>query len=329
MEKVIIGIDISATTLDICKKEDTKKDFFTISNSIFEIKKIFKSLKKYSQVTIAMENTGRYNWYIYEALKDFSYTVFVINPLHLKRSQGLVRGKNDKIDSERIADFASKNQESLKSWKPDSESIEKVKFLFSERNSKVKLKASLLKQQSNYKLMQSKLAKELLKMNKEEIALLEKHIAILEKDIENVIASHQDLKKKSELLKSVPGIGKVLCWMMLIKTGNFEEITEPRKLACYSGVVPFDHQSGTSIRYRPKLSFYADKSLKSILHMAAMSAIRLENDLREYYLRKVAEGKNKMLVLNNVRNKIIHRAFAVINKQKPYEKNYINNLVTS
>ncbi|WP_439559539.1 transposase, partial [Dyadobacter sp.] len=100
-------------------------------------------------------------------------------------------------------------------------------------------------------------------------------------------------------------------------------ITEPRKMACYCGIVPFDHQSGTSIRKQPKVSIYADKSMKSILHLAAMSAIRFDNKLRTYYLRKVAEGKNKMSVLNAVRNKIVHIIFALIKNQATYNDHLV------
>src|SRR5690606_17779893 len=98
-----------------------------------------------------------------------------------------------------------------------------------------------------------------------------------------------------------------------------------RKMACFAGVVPFDHQSGTSLKYKPRISVFADKELKKVLHLAAMSAIRLENDFRAYYLRKVEEGKNKMSILNAIRNKIIHRIFALIKKQTFYK----NNLVVS
>ncbi|MEN4762904.1 IS110 family transposase [Chryseobacterium sp. C39-AII1] len=329
MEKIVIGIDISAKTLDICVKKRNKKEFFKIENTISKIKSFFKHFSKTPQTIVAMENTGKYNWFLYEVLEDFVFQVFVINPLHLKKSLGLIRGKNDEIDAERIADFTDKNQEMLHPWKPDALEMKKLKVLFSERNSKVKLKAHLLKLQHNYTLTKSGCEKSLLRMNQQEIKLIEKHISALETAIEAVIKSTETLSQKANLLKSVPGVGKVLCWLLLVKTGGFEKITKPRQLACYAGVVPFDYQSGTAIRYKPRVSFYADKSLKSILHLAAMSAIRLENDLRAYYLRKVAEGKNKMLVLNNVRNKIVHRVFAVINQQKPYEKNYINSLVLS
>jgi transposase len=71
------------------------------------------------------------------------------------------------------------------------------------------------------------------------------------------------------------------------------------------------------------VSSYADKAIKAVLHLAAMSAIRLKNDLREYYLRKVAEGKNKMSALNAVRNKIVHRIFAVIKNQIPYQNHLL------
>ena len=59
--------------------------------------------------------------------------------------------------------------------------------------------------------------------------------------------------------------------------------------------------------------------------MAALSAINVKGDIQEYYHRKVAEGKNKMSVINAIRNKLIHRIFAVVKRSTPYQK--INPIV--
>ncbi|KQK25574.1 hypothetical protein AR438_08180 [Chryseobacterium aquaticum] len=251
----------------------------------------------------------------------------MLNPLHLKKSLGLIRGKNDKIDARRICDFTDKNEQDLILWKPCSETIKKIKVLFSERNSKIKLKSSLLKQRVLYsQLEEMNIDSKLIKMNKKEVKLLEDHIAFLEAEIEKLIESDEDLSCKKKNIQSIPGVGKVVSWIIIAKTEGFTKIDNPRKMACYAGVVPFGYQSGTSLKYKPKVSYYADKSLKSILHMAAMRAVRLENDLKEYYERKIKEGKNKMAILNAVRNKIIHRIFALAKNGKSYEKNYINSL---
>ncbi len=60
--------------------------------------------------------------------------------------------------------------------------------------------------------------------------------------------------------------------------------------------------------------------------MAALSVIRLDGNLKDYFERKVAEGKNKMTVINAIRSKLIARAFALIRDDRKYEKNYTSSL---
>lgn len=331
MEKIVIGIDISSKTLDICIKKSGRYSYDIIENDVKAIRRFLRKFEDhFDEVIISMENTGRYNWYLYEVLETLSLKTYVLNPLHLKKSLGLTRGKDDKIDAKRICDFTEKNERDLVSWKPCSQTMKKIKVLFSERNSKVKLKASLLKQRALYsQLKELKLDNKLMRINKKEVKLLEEHIDFLENEIEQLIEADQDLAARKTHIQSIPGVGKVLSWMIIAKTEDFTKVTDPRKMACYAGVVPFGYQSGTSVRHRPKVSHYADKSLKSILHMAAMRAVRMDNDLKEYYERKIKEGKNKMAILNAVRNKIIHRIFALAKNGKSYEKNYKNHLILS
>ena len=257
-------------------------------------------------------------------LEQFSFLVYVINPIHMKKSLGLVRGKNDQVDAERIVYFIEKNHMDLPQWQPNTLAIKKLKVLQTERKHRIKIKSGLLKQQCDYKLMKSmKMDKELLKLNQSLISNIDKQLKIIEHKIELIIQEDQILQDQSNRLRTIPGVGKVLTWMMITKTQGFCRINNPRKMACYAGVVPFDHQSGTSLRFKPKVSVFADKELKKVLHLAAMSAIRLDNELRVYYLRKVEEGKNKMSILNAIRNKIIHRIFALINNETIYQKDFV------
>ncbi len=320
--QTFVGIDVSNDTLDICVYNSMSKESFVINNEVKSIRKFFKQFAG-QQLVIGMENTGRYNWFLYEVLANLSHIVFVISPLHLKKSMGLIRGKNDKIDAIRIASFVQKHQSELTRWKPTPVVIQKLKVLLTERTARIKIKRQLLKQQYDYnKMKHLRLDKSLLKLNKQLILAIEKQLMKLENLITETLETDPSLNKQIALMQSIPGVGKILAWTMIAKTEGFTSIDDPRKMACFSGVVPFQYQSGTSIRGKNKLSQFADKSIKTILHLAAMSAIRLNNDLRVYYQRKVAEGKNKMSVLNAVRNKIIHRIFAVIKTETPY-KNYL------
>lgn len=325
MKQVFIGIDVSAATLDICIKVNDSLSFVVINNQIKDIKKFLQAYKS-EQVMIAMENTGRYNWAFYEALTDFEFKTYVISPLHLKKSIGLVRGKNDKIDAERIVQFLIKNHLDLRPWVCPNASIQKLKVWITERNHRIKSKRQLSTMNKDYPKMKSLgLDKSLKMMNKKLIASLDTQIKAIEKEIDLLLKADTEIHKQLELIRSVPGVGKVLSWEILAKTNGFTLIKTPREMACYCGVAPFEYQSGTSIYRKPAVSHLADKTLKSLLHLGAMSAIRLKNDLGEYYRRKVSEGKNKMSVINAVRNKIIHRIYAVMKNQTIYQ----NNLVLS
>jgi len=325
MKNIFIGIDISKQTLDICIKADNQITFCTIENNISSCKKFFKSYtNNSSNIYVCLENTGRYNYNLYEVLEHLSFLVYVINPIHIKKSLGLVRGKSDRVDAERITCFIKKNHMDLQQWKPNTISIKQLKVLQSERKYRIKIKSGLAKQQYDYKVMKSmKMDKELLKLNESLIKNIDNQICKIEAKIESIINNDELLNEQAARIRTIPGVGKVLTWMILTKTEGFTKITEPRKLACFAGVVPFDHQSGTSIKYKPKTSNFADKELKKVLHLGAMSAIRLDNDLRVYYLRKIEEGKNKMCVLNAIRNKIVHRIFALIKNENFYKKDFV------
>ncbi|WP_300669516.1 IS110 family transposase [Soonwooa sp.] len=321
MEKVFIGVDVSKLTLDLFVKSNEIEQHYQIKNEVKAIRKFLKSFENESGTVIAMENTGRYNFALYEVLASTKLSVYVINALHLKRSVGLVRGKNDSIDSQRICTFIERNFMDLELWNASSIEIQKLSLLNAERRHRVKIRAGLRNQLKDAEQLKNIADKDVTKLNKQLILTLDKQIKSIEDKIFELINSNEELKSQYDRIQSIPGVGKVLATLMIIKTKGFSDIKSARKMACYAGVAPFEYSSGSSIYRKPRVSTMADKELKKVLHLAALSSIRLKNDLAIYFQRKVAEGKNKMCILNAIRNKIIHRIYALIKNESAYNFN--------
>ena len=112
---------------------------------------------------------------------------------------------------------------------------------------------------------------------------------------------------------------------LIVHTNEFKILLDARKLSCYCGIAPFEHTSGKSIRGKTRVHSMANKKLKTNLHMASLSGVKVDPELKKYYERKVAEGKSKMSVLNAVKNKIVARVIAVVKRGTPYEKKIIPN----
>lgn len=326
--RIYIGADVSKLTIDFTLLTDGQAFHKVVANKEVAIKKYLKELKatfnvEEEQLFIGIENTGRYSWPGLKALTATRVHLYLLSPLHLKKSMGMIRGKSDLIDSERIARFMSKNTDELKAYNPPREVIEQISLLLSRRN---KLQR-LVKAESSTKEDMSCMGKSTIKTfilaeSQKTVVVLKKQILRVEDQIELLIKSDAALTHKVKLMMSVPGVGKVLSWYMIVKTNEFKNFDDPRKLACFAGVAPFEHSSGTSVRGKTRVSFYADKMLKKILHLSALRVIQIDGELRQFYLRKVEKGKNKMSIINALRNKIIHRIMAVIRENRPYELNY-------
>ena len=322
--KKFIGIDVSNRTLDVCILNNQNHQTFVIKNNKRDISKFFKTkLKPGAEYHICFENTGKYSWLLMELLPEFGYPFYVVNPIHLKRSLGLTRGKNDQIDGIRIAKFIKKNHEELQAYIPMRKQVQQLKILLSDRKSRIEMKKRLqVKNKENQLGGVKAFSKEMIKFNNRLIKEIDKQIELLEAKIRSIINQDVYLSKLQKIIKSVPGVGDILTWHIIVKTNEFKSIKTARKLACYAGVAPFEHTSGTSVFGKHRVSFYADKQLKSLLHMSALRAVTLDSDFKLYYTRKIEEGKNKMSVINAVRNKIIHVIYALV-KNETYHQNQL------
>lgn len=276
-----------------------------------------------AETLVCMEYTGVYNTGLVHFLVGQKAQLWVEMPLRIKKAAGLERGGDDKDASIKIAWYALRYQDRVKLWKPVDTSIERLKHLIAQRDRIISSITLLVVPVNEFKdcgCVQE--ADVIAKLQKPALTQLQKTKAAIEALITKTVQADEELKIKVKRVTSVKGVGPVTATALMVYSKSFTAFDNAKQLACYCGVVPFDKGSGTSVRYKPKVSHFANKKLKKLLHLCAMSALQNDPEMKHYFERKVQEGKNKMSVINAIRNKLVHRIFAVIRDERMYEDNY-------
>jgi len=324
-----LGVDIgkenyhAAVTVDGLKFYDQE-----VKNSCAAIKQYFQRLKstfrfKPHQLIVCMEHTGIYCYPLLAYLTKQGIKIYVEPAVRIKQSQGLLRGKNDKADSRRIARFVFKNHGELKLWSPKREVIQRLKALLVVRERLVKAKKQLevpIKESGEF--IEISIVSQASKNCRSSLQAIKKDIKKLNQEIAKLVKQDAAVSQQMKLATSVTGIGPIIAANMIVTTNEFKDISQHKKYACYAGIAPFEHSSGISIRGRTRVSHLANKTMKCLLHLGARSAITCSPEIKQYYERKCAEGKPKMSVLNAVCNKLISRVFVCINNNRLYQKDY-------
>ncbi len=334
MYPFIVGIDVSKESIDACMIEVSNQRYSSItltntSGGYIKLKRWMKQLGNddHELTLFCMEHMGIYTRNLVKYLMSRGGKVWLESSLHIKRSIGLVRGKNDKIDAERIARFAMTHQRDAKLVKITHPTLERLQYL-------MRLRARLLKGKLSQEVainemahFDKKAANELKRISHEALEGLSKSLKKVEEKMLEVIDIDKEVRALYQLITSVKCVGKILATDLMVYTHGFTRMLDGKKLACYCGVAPFEYRSGTSIYRSPGTSNFANKILKYHLHMASMSAIRHHPELKEYYQRKREEGKGKMTILNAIRNKLLHRIVAVVKRGTPYQDRIVLNKV--
>ena len=330
-----VGIDVSKHTLDVAiinEQQQGEIHHLKVSNGDEGIQELFQWLKSkqvaftVKQSLFCMEATGLYCYPLLQFLYQNNASIWVENAVQIKQSQGIQRGKNDKVDAIRIAQYALRNFDKVRLWEPTREVVDKLKHLTALRERLVETKKRLLTPVEEFRQMGNHTMAKLLEQSmRKSTRAIQSDLEGVEEKMKEIIDKDDQLKKLFSLVSSVVGIGFVTAVNLIIHTNEFKIMNDARKLSCYCGIAPFEHSSGSSVRGKTRVSKMGNKKLKTNLHMASLSGVRLDDGLRAYYERKVAEGKHKLSVLNAVKNKLVERVIAVVKRGTPYEKNYLQN----
>lgn len=320
----VIGVDISKFKIDCALMSLDFKLLIEkeVENTNLKLKTFFKEvcqkLKiKNSQILVCCENTGIYNRPLERICVQLGIDLWVEHALKIKRASTDLRGKNDRKDAIRIAEYAIRYQDRKVLFKEPSKVVRELDYQIKIRQTLIDSRTAIENQLREAESHNPEAYKSLYAGYKMTLKSISKSIIKAEEKIRELTKQDEEILENYELITSIPGIGSQNAINMIIATNNFKAFSSAKHLACYAGVVPFQNQSGTIVK-RDRVSQLANKTLKKLLHMAAMAAIRVDVEIKIYYKRKVEEGKNKMSVLNAVRNKLVQRIMAVLKRKTPY-----------
>lgn len=318
-QKQIVGIDVSKHSLDICIKPAGMT--FQITNDGKGFKCLGRKLGVDTDTLVVMEHTGHYSLKLERFLKSKGIGYCKIPALQIKRSLGVIRGKDDQVDAVRIAEYGWLRKDQLVTREMLDENILELRSLLSLRSKLVRDRSGYICRQKEIKNAEGGSSSDVLsKCHNQMIKALSVQIKTVEAHIQTVIQSDQNFRQTQILLCSIKGVGRIIAAHMIALTENFKRFSDARKFNCYAGLAPFKHESGSSIKSRSRISHLANKEIKTLLNLAAFCAIRFDLELKQYYQRRVSEGKRKMSCLNIIRSKIVARMFAVVKRQSGYQE---------
>jgi transposase len=249
------------------------------------------------------------------------YRVAVESPLKVKRAFAQSAHKNDTVDARQIAEYGHRFYDELQWWNPQSEIMEQIHMLLSAREQFVVQRIANI---NALKTMQRKVVKTAtgIKAYDQAIAQLSQNIQEIEKEIKRLMKEDDSFHRLIKTLTSTPGIGMLLATSLAVTTNGFLRTDNYKRIASYAGISPIEHSSGTSVYRKPRSRCFGPSRLRKLLYLAAMSVATHNPEFRRYYLRKIAEGKPKRLVLNNISNKLLKVVCALVRTETEYIPNY-------
>lgn len=331
MNKIYVGIDISKEKCNLCyrrgleivREEECLNEIKALKKAIKAALKAVEAME--GEVLICAEYTGRYIYPLTVTCQELDLFLWLDDPTRIKNSMGLTRGKNDAIDAARIAEYAFRYSDKAVRYSIPDAALVSMKNLLSDREFLLIDKKRYQAQLSDQKRYMDPIDfKHKSTRWKKVIRSIEEQIASIDAEIDALIAADPVLSRQKELLVSIDGIGDRIAINMIAITGGFTRFQNARQFCSFAGLTPYRYDSGTSVRSKAKISKRSNQTMKALLHLSAVTvATRMkEGEYRDYYERKLKEGKHVMCVMNVLRAKLVHRMFSVIKRDTEYTKQY-------
>lgn len=332
MKKISIGIDFSKKTFDATIIRHEEDCFNELAYNKFDNDtKGFKAFEKWVGATLRStpeakdsskwvfcgEHTGVCSTALCDFLVRKSYLVWLESALVIKRKCGIVRDKNDRTDSRRIAEFALRNfSNDVRPYELDSDGMKKLKALYTAHGILTRDKVAKINQIKSGALDD---CPGVLKEFEKQLENISEALEDIDAQILRTLRDSEEFSRNYEILSSFKGAGPITAAYLIIRTRNFRDMRDSREQGCCIGVVPHGQQSGTSVNRAPRTSRYRDRDGNAVITNCANSAVRHNPVIKAYYHRLLERGVNVNKAKNNCKFKIINILLAMIRNNTTFD----------
>lgn len=323
-ERAFLGVDVSKDSLDVCLVHGQQMSFYRVANA----GEGFLQLERWldtcwaGKVRACLEATGLYGEALAAFLYQVGHEVAVVNPVRIKAyaASQLTRNKTDRVDSKLIADFCRTQDVQL--WTPPPAAWRELRELVRHRTA---LKS--MRQQERNRLKAGLHSEHVKAMIAEHLRIIQKQIDELEEKIQEQIDQHPVLKHRSDLLCSIPGIGKISAAVILAEMRDLLAFDDVRELVAYAGLNPRQRRSGASVFSPSRISKTGNARIRAALYWPAISARRANPLIKPLCDRIEDDGRPKMVAIVAAMRKLLHLAYGVVKNDRPFNPDHLQSSV--
>ncbi len=307
MDAIVVGIDVSKDRLDVhVRPAGTALSY---SRDAAGIEAVIGALAPVAPRIIAVEATGGFETVVVASLAAAGLPVVVVNPAQVRAFATAIgrRAKTDPIDAAVIAHFAEATKPDVRPL-PDA-ATQALADLVTRRRQII---AMIVAEGQREKRASPRARKSIVRLLK----TLRAELSDLDAEIDETVRGSPLWREKEDLLASVPGVGPVTVRTMLAELPELGSL-DRRKIAALVGLAPFTRQSG---KWRGKSFIGGGRaSVRAVLFMAAMTAMRHNPVLRAFHHRLRAAGKPKMVALIAVARKLLTILNAILRDKTKWQ----------
>ena len=291
--KSYVGIDISKASLEVARWQEEHVEVF--SNDVAGIRKLCQLFKKRQPALIVMEASGGLEKRTALGLADAGLPTVIVNPTRVRnfaRASGQY-AKTDAIDAKIIADFAQAVRPQVRPLRKGVQ--EQLSTLLSRRRQVVKMLTMEKNRRSSCAPMTAASIQR-------HIAWLEKEVEGLNQQLEQIVEEDPSCKHNMQLMQTVPGVGVVTATTLVGQLPELGKLNR-QQIAALVGVAPMNRDSG-HMRGRRRV-FGGRTAVRNALYMAVLSGIRCNPQIKAFYDRLVANGKENKVAMTACMRKLI------------------------